>query len=109
MNRGRRSNQARLRRRRRWLPCIHHVGAGSCGNEFVSQQIVNDRAVVTGFELGMGDKEAENGVPEFLMAELHAEGDRMIGDDIAEEGIKYLMTLNGGKSLTTPSALLAAE
>ncbi|HEX3673291.1 MAG TPA: ferritin-like domain-containing protein [Rhizomicrobium sp.] len=43
------------------------------------------------------------------MAELHAEGDRMIGDDIAEEGIKYLMTLNGGKSLTTPSALLAAE
>jgi TPR repeat protein len=25
------------------------------------------------------------------MAELYAEGDRMIGDDIAEEGIKYLM------------------
>jgi hypothetical protein len=43
------------------------------------------------------------------MAELHAEGDRMIGDDIAEEGIKYLMTLNGGKSLITPSALMAAE
>jgi hypothetical protein len=43
------------------------------------------------------------------MAELHSEGDRMIGDDIAEEGIKYLMTLNGGKALTTPSALMAAE
>jgi P-aminobenzoate N-oxygenase AurF len=43
------------------------------------------------------------------MAELHNEGDRMIGDDIAEEGIKYLMTLNGGKLLTTPSALMAAE
>ncbi|HUJ03273.1 MAG TPA: ferritin-like domain-containing protein, partial [Rhizomicrobium sp.] len=41
------------------------------------------------------------------MAELHAESDRMVGDDIAEEGIKYLMTLNGGKSLMTPSALAA--
>ena len=30
------------------------------------------------------------------MAELYAEGDRMVGDDIAEEGIKYLMKLNGG-------------
>jgi len=29
------------------------------------------------------------------MKELYAEGDRMIGDDIAEEGIKYLMKLNG--------------
>jgi len=39
------------------------------------------------------------------MAELHAEGDRMIGDDIAEEGIKYLMAINaGGKA-----ASLAAE
>jgi hypothetical protein len=41
------------------------------------------------------------------MAELHGESDRMVGDDIAEEGIKYLMTLNGGKSLLTPSALAA--
>jgi hypothetical protein len=31
------------------------------------------------------------------MAELYAEGDRMVGDDIAEEGIKYLIKLNGGK------------
>ncbi len=30
------------------------------------------------------------------MAELYAEGIRMVGDDIAEEGIKYLMKLNGG-------------
>ena len=29
------------------------------------------------------------------MKELYAEGDRMIGDDIAEEGIKYLLQLNG--------------
>jgi hypothetical protein len=42
------------------------------------------------------------------MAELYAEGDRMVGDDIAEEGIKYLMQLNGGKMLRTPS-MLAAE
>jgi hypothetical protein len=42
------------------------------------------------------------------MAELYAEGDRMIGDDIAEEGIKYLMQLNGGQALRTPS-MLAAE
>jgi len=41
------------------------------------------------------------------MAELYAEGDRMIGDEIAEEGIKYLVALNGGK-MTIPS-LMAAE
>ena len=29
------------------------------------------------------------------MKELHMEGDRMVGDDIAEEGIKYLLKLNG--------------
>jgi hypothetical protein len=34
------------------------------------------------------------------MAELHKEGDRMVGDDIAEEGIKYLMQLNGGQGRT---------
>ena len=42
------------------------------------------------------------------MDELYAEGDRMVGDDIAEEGIKYLMQLNGGKGFMTPS-LIAAE
>jgi hypothetical protein len=42
------------------------------------------------------------------MAELHAEGDRMVGDDIAEEGIKYLMQLNGGgRVLRTPSSIAA--
>lgn len=41
------------------------------------------------------------------MAELYAESDRMVGDDIAEEGIRYLMSLNGGKSLITPTALAA--
>ncbi|HEY4124319.1 MAG TPA: ferritin-like domain-containing protein [Rhizomicrobium sp.] len=41
------------------------------------------------------------------MAELHAESDRMVGDDIAEEGIKYLMTLNGGRTLVTPTNLAA--
>ncbi|NIJ42630.1 hypothetical protein FHS78_002935 [Parvibaculum indicum] len=29
------------------------------------------------------------------MQELYGEGDRMVGDDIAEEGIKYLQELNG--------------
>ncbi len=29
------------------------------------------------------------------MRELYAESDRMVGDDIAEEGIKYLLKLNG--------------
>jgi hypothetical protein len=28
------------------------------------------------------------------MEELHAEGDRMVGDDIAEDGIKYLQAIN---------------
>ena len=32
------------------------------------------------------------------MKELHNESDRMVGDDIAEEGIKYLIGLNGGSS-----------
>jgi hypothetical protein len=41
------------------------------------------------------------------MDELKAEGDRMIGDDIAEEGIRYLQTVNFGK--TTGNSLLAAE
>ena len=41
------------------------------------------------------------------MAELHAEGDRMVGDDIAEEGIRYLLQLNGGTQLGR--SLLAAE
>jgi hypothetical protein len=31
----------------------------------------------------------------------------MVGDDIAEEGIKYLMQLNGGRKLATPSSLAA--
>jgi hypothetical protein len=42
------------------------------------------------------------------MAELYAEGDRMVGDDIAEQGIRYLVQLNGGK-FTLPSQLIAAE
>src|SRR5690348_15101167 len=41
------------------------------------------------------------------MAELHSESDRMVGDDIAEEGIKYLMQLNGGRTLVTPTTLAA--
>ncbi|MDE2464304.1 MAG: long-chain fatty aldehyde decarbonylase, partial [Alphaproteobacteria bacterium] len=41
------------------------------------------------------------------MDELKAEGDRMVGDEIAEEGIKFLQTINftGDKG----KALLAAE
>ena len=41
------------------------------------------------------------------MAELYTEGDRMVGDDIAEEGIRFLMKLNGGRVLTTPSSIAA--
>jgi hypothetical protein len=41
------------------------------------------------------------------MHELYNEGDRMVGDDIAEEGIKYLLQLNGGTQLG--ASLLAAE
>ncbi len=42
------------------------------------------------------------------MDELRAEGDRMIGDDIAEEGIRYLQTVNFG-SAAKGASLLAAE
>jgi hypothetical protein len=41
------------------------------------------------------------------MEELYNESDRMIGDDIAEEGIRYLMTLNGGRQLSTPVSIAA--
>lgn len=41
------------------------------------------------------------------MTELHNEGDRMVGDDIAEEGIRYLMKLNGGQALRTPASIAA--
>jgi hypothetical protein len=42
------------------------------------------------------------------MDELKAEGDRMVGDDIAEEGIRYLQTVNFGRKSGNGS-LLAAE
>ena len=41
------------------------------------------------------------------MDELKAEGDRMVGDDIAEEGIKYLQAVNFGDNAKVIS--LAAE
>jgi len=41
------------------------------------------------------------------MDELKAEGDRMVGDDIAEEGIRYLQTINFGSK--KGATLLAAE
>ena len=42
-------------------------------------------------------------------AELRAEGDHMIGDDIAEEGIKYLQTVNFGTKRSGSALLAAAE
>ncbi|MEI9996034.1 MAG: ferritin-like domain-containing protein [Rhizomicrobium sp.] len=42
------------------------------------------------------------------MDELKNEGDRMVGDDIAEEGIKYLQTINFGDR-SKGNTLLAAE
>lgn len=41
------------------------------------------------------------------MKELHAEGDEMVGDDIAEQGIKYLMDINGGKAFVSPRTIAA--
>ena len=43
------------------------------------------------------------------MDELKAEGDHMVGDDIAEEGIKYLQVINFGANAKKGSVLLAAE
>ena len=44
------------------------------------------------------------------MDELKAEGDHMVGDDIAEEGIKYLQVINfGAANAKKGSVLLAAE
>ena len=41
------------------------------------------------------------------MEELKLEGDRMVGDDIADEGIKYLQTINFRSHSVT--SLIAAE
>src|SRR5271156_6258817 len=42
------------------------------------------------------------------MDELKAEGDRMIGDDIAEEGVRFLQAINfKGRALNAPSPLAA--
>ena len=43
------------------------------------------------------------------MEELKAEGDHMIGDDIAEEGIKFLQTVNFGPKRQGSPLLAAAE
>ncbi|MCE9648268.1 MAG: ferritin-like domain-containing protein [Parvibaculum sp.] len=44
------------------------------------------------------------------MKELYAESDRMVGDDIAEEGIKYLLQLNGqGNRAYSLDKMTAAE
>jgi hypothetical protein len=43
------------------------------------------------------------------MDELKAEGDHMIGDDIAEEGIKYLQSVNFGAKKSGSALLAAAE
>ena len=43
------------------------------------------------------------------MAELKEEGDRMIGDDIAEEGIKFLKTINFSTNENALSNVSAAE
>jgi hypothetical protein len=43
------------------------------------------------------------------MEELKAEGDHMIGDDIAEEGIRYLQTINFGSKTSGAQLLAAAE
>jgi hypothetical protein len=43
------------------------------------------------------------------MNELKAEGDHMIGDDIAEEGIKFLQTINFGSKTSGAMLLAAAE
>ena len=44
------------------------------------------------------DRTSSNYAAFIDMKELHNESDRMVGDDIAEEGIKYLISLNGGSS-----------
>ena len=43
------------------------------------------------------------------MDELKAEGDEMVGDAIAEDGIKFLQTLNFGEKAKQGALLLAAE
>jgi len=43
------------------------------------------------------------------MDELKNEGDRMVGDDIAEEGIAYLQTINFKDRSNAAAVRIAAE
>jgi hypothetical protein len=43
------------------------------------------------------------------MEELKAEGDRMVGDEIAEEGIKYLQEINFKDRSDQAALRIAAE
>jgi len=43
------------------------------------------------------------------LEELRAEGDHMVGDDIAEEGIQFLQMINGGEGRTPAQTMTAAE
>ena len=55
------------------------------------------------------DRTAGNYAAFIDMKELYTEGDRMVGDDIAEQGIKYLMDINGnsGKFLSLDNLMVA--
>lgn len=56
------------------------------------------------------DRTAGNYAAFVNMQELHEEGDRMVGDDIAEKGIKYLMSLNGDEGpAVSLDQMVAAE
>ncbi len=54
------------------------------------------------------DRTAGNYAAFVDMKELKGEGDRMIGDDIAEDGIKFLLGINGGR-FVSPGSTVAAE
>ncbi len=57
------------------------------------------------------DRTAPNYAAFIDMKELYNESDRMVGDDIAEEGIRYLKELNGtgGSPFVSPASTIAAE
>ncbi|MGD1933003.1 MAG: ferritin-like domain-containing protein [Candidatus Phaeomarinobacter sp.] len=54
------------------------------------------------------DRTAANYATFVNIKELRSEGDRMVGDEIAEDGIKFLLGINGGK-FVSPNATVAAE
>ena len=84
---------------------VPHLPEGACRSSLPSPRPAP--TAIPGPARHKGPSSAQSHYAAFVdLKELHAEGDKMVGDDIAEEGIKFLKAINEGKD---PATLAAAE